>query len=468
MRGHTKQVGDVVHLPDGRRIITCSDDGSLRVWDLETGAQIGEEWRDDGDETEEVFTIVLSPKGDMLASGSADGTVRLWDVEKEKVIAKLPGHTDLVQSMRWSADGEHMVSGSEDGTVRVWNLDSGKRVLGPVKSPLQTMHPRDQSAGIRCVAHLPGRRRIITCSEDGSLRQWNLENGAQVGNDWRDEGDDDGVYTIALSPKGNTIAAGSGDGIVKLWDVEVGKVVAKSKGHAFTVWTICWSADGEGVVSGSTDGTAGLWDVEPSGKIVLDQLIKTGHEYVYAVIYSPDMTMVATGGYNENGVKIWDVRTGGLLSTIQHEETVFSLAWTSDQKKLISGTENGLIRIFDTTAWQELAILEGHQSTVYAISLFRNNRLLASASWDETARLWNLDTNLPVGLPLQHEDTVNGVAISADGKLLVTGCEDSITQAWDVHDILKDAGLEDLLSTPDVSRCMPLHSFADNVRSYLL
>jgi WD40 repeat protein len=335
----------------------------------------------------------------------------------------------------------------------------------PAVKPRRTMRVPDHLAAIRCVVHLLGSRQVITCSEDGALRQWNLENGAQVGDDWRDEGDDFGVYTIALSPNGKTIAAGSSDGTVRLWDVGTRKVIAKTKRHIVIVWTACWSADGECVLSGCMDGTASVWDVQ-RGKMILKQLIETGHEYVYAVAYSPDITKIATGGYNDpensNAIKIWDAKIGELLFTIAHEETVFSLTWTLDQEKLISGLENGLIRIFDT-AWQELAILEGHQNTVYALSLSPNDRLLASASWDGTARLWNLDTNLQVGSPLQHEDAVNGAAISSDGKLLVTGCEDNNAPVWDVHTILKDVGLEDLLPIPDVSaRISPLY-FTDNV-----
>jgi len=310
---------------------------------------------------------------------------------------------------------------------------------------------------VRGAVYLPDERRIITCSLDGSLRLWNLLSGIQIGNDWRDDDDGGGggdrrdaeVWIIALSPNGKIVASGSFDGKVRLWDVEMKKVVAKWTGHTGIVSSLCWSVDGERVVSGSRDTTMRVWDVE-SGDTVLGP-IKTGHRYVYAVIYSPDTTKIATGGYNENALKIWDANTGNLLSTINHDSQDFSLAWTSDQKKIIFGDNNGSIRIFDTATWHQIAILEGHTWVVHSLSLFQNDRLLASASWDKTARLWNLDTNLPVGPPIQHEGSVRDVAISADGKQLVTGCNDNNAYVWDIHTTLKDAGLEGLLSIHDVS-----------------
>ena len=124
------------------------------------------------------------------------------------------------------------------------------------------------------------------------------------------------------------------------------------------------------------------------------------------------------------------------------------MAW--DQKKVITGSDSS-IRIFDTATWQQIAILKGHSYYVYSLSSFQNDRLLASTSYDRTARLWNLDTNLPVGLLLQHQSFVQSAAISADGKLLVTGCADNNAYLWDIHTMLKDDGLEDLLSIPDVN-----------------
>jgi WD40 repeat protein len=155
-----------------------------------------------------------------------------------------------------------------------------------------------------------------------------------------------------------------------LWDVEIGKVVAKWTGHTSAVWTVCWSIDGERVLSGCEDGTARVLDAK-SGKTVLGP-IKTGHQYVYAAIYSPDTTKIATGGYNENGIKIWDARTSDLLFTVKHEHSVWTLELCMERtsKKLITGSRDGSIRIFDTATWQQImpVVLQGHQDLVKALS----------------------------------------------------------------------------------------------------
>ena len=235
--------------------------------------------------------------------------------------------------------------------------------------------------------------------------------------------------------------------------METGKVIAKWTGHTKGVRSVCWSADGERVASGSYDGTVRVWSVE-SGDGVL-RPIKTGHEYVLAVAYSPDTSKFATGGYNEDAIKIWDAMTGKLLSTLEQGSSVWSLAWTSDQKKLIAGFDNGSIRIFnfDSTSFtfQQIAVLGDHKDSVTAISLFQNDHLLASASLDNTARIWDLDTNLPVGLLMQHQDYVYGAAFSADGNFLVTACQDTNAYVWDVHSIPKKAGNKQPLPLPRAS-----------------
>ncbi|KAG1865797.1 quinon protein alcohol dehydrogenase-like superfamily [Suillus subalutaceus] len=160
-------------------------------------------------------------------------------------------------------------------------------------------------------------------------------------------------------------------------------------------------------------------------------------------MYSPNSKRIATGGYDDTGVKIWNSKTGKLIFTVPHTWPVYCLAWTSDGKKIISASYD-LIIIFDTATSQQIAALRGHKHLIRFITLSPDNRLLASASWDRTVRLWNLDTNVSLGPPIQHDSFVECAAFSADGKLLVTGCEDSNAYVRDIQDILKEA--EDSLS----------------------
>jgi WD40 repeat protein len=120
--GHTDEVHGVIHLPGEQQIITCSLDGSLRVWNLQTGKQIGNDWRDG---ESDVNTIALSLDGKKVVSGSDDAAVRLWDVDTGKVIAKWTGHNNQVLHICWSRDGRQVVSGGNGGTARVWDVESG-------------------------------------------------------------------------------------------------------------------------------------------------------------------------------------------------------------------------------------------------------------------------------------------------------------------------------------------------------
>jgi WD40 repeat protein len=277
-----------------------------------------------------------------------------------------------------------------------------------------------------------------------------LQTGKQIGNDWRDG--ESSVVTIALSLDGKKVVSGSDDAAVRLWDVDMGKVIAKWTGHNGGVLNICWNRDGRRIVSGSAGGAIRVWDAE-SGKTVL--VIETGLENVWAVIYSPDTTMIATGGNSdEEHLKIWDAKTGKLVANPKgHTYQVDCLAWTADGKTLISGSDDHSIRTWNTTTWQQIAVLMGHTgpALIYDIAISPNGRILASASYDKTARLWNLENGQPIGSPLQHTNAVKCVSFSADGKLLATGCDDNNAYTWNMSVAVEEAGLSDLLLKPNVS-----------------
>jgi WD40 repeat protein len=249
-----------------------------------------------------------------------------------------------------------------------------------------------------------------------------LQSGKQIGNDWRD-GESTFTATIALSPDGKKVASGSDDGVVRLWDIDTGKVIATWTGHTKYIVSVCWNQDGGQVITTSHgDETTRVWDVE-SGKTVL--AIDTGFSRVGSVIYSPDMTMIATGGYKKEEeeeeeeeaweyLKIWDAKTGKLVANLKGH-TVNCLAWTANGKMLISGSSDYSIRSWNTSTWQQITVMTGHTYPVFGIAISPNGRILASASGDRTARLWNIENGQPIGSPLQHPQPVDCVLFPADG-----------------------------------------------------
>jgi WD40 repeat protein len=300
---------------------------------------------------------------------------------------------------------------------------------------------------------------------------WNVKSGKQIGDDWRDG--DGAVYSIALSPDGKKVVSGSEDGAVRLWDIDTCKLIKKWTGHTMIVISVCWSRDGRRVLSGSHDGTARQWDVEttPEPTEIILASIKTGHIEVWAVVYSPDTTLIATGGRDgpytpnlmESSVKIWDAKTGKLVVTLKrHTHPVRCLAWTKDGSTLISGSWDCSIRTWNTTKWEQTAVLLEHTNLVVGIAISPNDRILASVSYDNTVRLWDLglDNGQPICSPLQHAVFGLCVSFSAGGKRLATGYSDKNAYSWDVAAILREAGLDNLLD-PKVS-LVSLYSILTN------
>ncbi|KAG2035526.1 WD40-repeat-containing domain protein [Suillus americanus] len=131
---------------------------------------------------------------------------------------------------------------------------------------------------------------------------------------------------------------------------------------------------------------------------------------------------------------------------------VRSLAWTMDGKMLVSGSYDCSIRTWDTTKWEQIAVLDEHTDFVFTIAISPNGRILASPSRDRTVRLWNLDNGQPISSPLQHAEPIDYVSFSQDGKLLATGCRDKNAYTWNIAAILREAGLDDLLSYPKANK----------------
>ena len=128
LEGHSGAVVAVALTGDGRRAVSASDDGTLKVWDLESGAELGTL----AGHSRPVWSVALTGDGQRAVSASEDGTLKVWDLESGAELRTLKGHSGFVRSVALTGDGQRAVSASEDGTLKVWDLS-------PLAPPEQSM-----------------------------------------------------------------------------------------------------------------------------------------------------------------------------------------------------------------------------------------------------------------------------------------------------------------------------------------
>ena len=163
LEGHEGRVWSAAFSPDGKRIVTASDDKTARLWDAGTGKQIGEPLEG---HMGHVSSAAFSPDGKRIVTASADGTARLWDAETGKQIGQpLRGHTARVLSAAFSPDGERIVTASADNTARLWDAGTGKQIDEPL---------RGHTASVLSAAFSPDGKRIVTASDDKTARLWKI------------------------------------------------------------------------------------------------------------------------------------------------------------------------------------------------------------------------------------------------------------------------------------------------------
>jgi Tol biopolymer transport system component len=280
LEGHEDAVTSAAFSPDGKRIVTASDDRTARLWDAETGQPIGEPLQG---HKSDVQSAAFSPDGKRIVTASWDRTARLWDAGTGQPIGEpLRGHEDRLWSAAFSPDGKRIVTASKDKTVRLWDAETGQ----PIGEPL-----RGHESDVQSAAFSPDGKRIVTASKDETARLWDVATGRQIGEPLRGLG---AMSSAAFSPDGKRIVTASTlEGIARLWDAETGRPIGATLAHhKLSVTSAAFSPDGRRIVTTSMDKTARLSDAE-TGKPIAEPL--TGHEdWVQSAAFSPDGRRIVT------------------------------------------------------------------------------------------------------------------------------------------------------------------------------
>jgi len=331
LRGHGSFVHGVAWSPDGRTVVSCSADRTVRVWRVADGAPLAclEGHAD------RVLSVAWSPDGELIASASADRTVRLWRVREWQVLRILDAHAEAVHGVAWSPDGDLIASASADGALRLWQT-----------------------------------------SDDGPANELRPEAHARL-------------YSVGWRPDGQSLAAGYGDGVVRLWHLGEPPTLDNLPGHTGYIYAVAWSPDGQILASASADNTVRLWRLA-KGRLVNE--LRKHRNWAADLAWSPIGKVAGFGeATRREPLWLWRVSDGSLCTTLTgHQNYVYTVAWSPDGQALASAGADSTIRLWRHDG-MPITTLTGHSDWVQCVAWSPDGQNLASASLDGTVLLWNLE-----------------------------------------------------------------------------
>jgi WD40 repeat protein len=397
--------------PDGHTIAVVADD--LQLWDVDNSTSI-RSIRVGPARMYTVNAVAFSPDGDRVVTGRNDGAVQLWEVESGAQLGQtMTGHTSEVTAAAFRPDGRQIVTVSLDKALRFWSGIVGQTLRGPAGEPAFspdgqrlaaasdfTVALWDFGSGQRRNTLFPNGNgpfyfrfveggRIVTATADGTVQLWNANTGEPASPPVHLD-ISQGAVRFAFSSDGRMLATGDvQSGTIRLWDVATGRPL----GHAM---------EGD-KASGGVD----------------------------CLSFSPDGRHLAVGGnglrlWNTSTTQ----SEGPLMLSKTSINVVTSLAFSRDGRVLATGMGDASVELWDPASRKTLpsSPLTGHTSQVLGVA-FGAGTQLASVAIDGTLRLWDTSTGSPTAAPLVSTDILASVALSPDGRLAAVGRIDDVDAA---------------------------------------
>ncbi|WP_244210553.1 nSTAND1 domain-containing NTPase [Amycolatopsis kentuckyensis] len=377
---------------DGRRLAAFGEEG-VWVWEWEKvlagQAQPvarhpveGLTWR---------VRVALSSDGRRVAVGGGDGAVRVWNAIGDDQPAVLRGDSGRVLGVAFSRDGKWLAGGGEDGTVRLWNLaDGGSSVA-----------LRGHEGSAEAVAFSPDGRHLASAGVDGTIRVWDLAHPPEAVVLGRHDG---GILDVAYSADGSSIASAGDDSTVEIWNT--GRAVGPTvlRGHRGVVWSVAFSPDGRSVASVAFDGSVKTWAVDP----VEDLVVFRGHQGQPAT--------PARSPYERPEVK----------------SPVVGVAASADGRLVVSGGQDGTVRIWQVSGGRTPMFLAGNGKPVVHVAVSPSGKQVAAVYEGGAVDIWK--TGNPAA-PTRLQEPYPGnpaleVSFRADGNRLVGFTADGMPYIW--------------------------------------
>jgi len=402
-------ISSAVYSPDSKTVLIASHGASVKIWDIESGRLIKNLWG----HSDAVMSAVFSPNGKTIVTASYDRSAVIWDVASGTLLHRLEGHTNAINGAKFSPDGRIILTSSNDNTARIWEVSSGKL--------LQSLEGHTNEVNL--AEFSPDGKTVLTASKDGSARIWDVISGNQT----HLLGDHFGEINSAVySPNGKTALTLSYEK-ANFWDMESGKIILKLEGNR-EFFSIVYSPDGKSVLTVSHDKIARVWDSENGNLLFSFKDLSR----ILSAIFSPDGSKVLTTS-QDGSVKIWDLSTGNLHIRIGgHVDEISIVDYNPNGKNvLITSKSNNVIEIWDVMVGKHLNSLTGHSNEVKTSVFGPDGKTILTASYDKTTKIWDAENGKLIQ-SFEHDHLVEYALFNFDGKTVITGNGLESTKIWDV------------------------------------
>jgi len=279
---------------------------------------------------------------------------------------------------------------------------------------------------VHAVALTSDGRCAISGSGDGTLRVWDLEGNRSVRSFAGHTGP---IKAVAITPDGRRAVSASSDRTLRVWDFESGRSLRTLRGHSSPVCLVSLTSHGSRAVSASSNGTLRVWDLQ-SGRSV--RMLVAHKNQVNALTITPD-NHHAISASSDQTLRVWDLKSGRSVCTLAgHAHSVNAIAVTPDGRRAISASSDYTLRVWDLKSGRSMCTLAGHTGSVTAVVVTPDGHRAISGSSDHTLRIWDLDRGNLARTLEGHANSVTAVILLPDGRRAISESADHTLRLWDL------------------------------------